>query len=151
MGDEVSTCRINLLQQSTYNESLAEIYQADVNSNSGAGVGTFMLDDLNSSLEISADAARISQLPTINIQSEAQEVVWTLQLYHAIFTFRPRGSSVQFGFDLDATRFVVNLLEHVDAHSGVVNEPFQAVGHVQQPDLRVKAILESVIGFDGIL
>jgi hypothetical protein len=101
MGDRITTCRVTLLQQSTYNDSMAEVYQADMNSPSGAGIGTFMLDDLNSGLEISADAARVVQPPTINIQAEAQEVVWTLQLYQAVLAFRSRGSSIQFGFDLD--------------------------------------------------
>lgn len=100
MGDEVSTVRITLLQQSTYNEQLAEIYATDVNSNAGAGVGLFMLEDLNTDLEISGNA-RIIQAPTFNIQAEAQEVVWTLHLFHSLPLFRPRGSSVSFGFGVD--------------------------------------------------
>jgi hypothetical protein len=100
MGDEVATVRLTLLQQSTYNESLMEVYVADTNSNAGAGVGTLLLDDLNSGFEISG-TARITQAPTFNIQAEAQEVVWTMQLIHPIVAYRPRGSSVTFGFGVD--------------------------------------------------
>jgi len=99
-GDEVATVRITLLQQSTYNESLMEVYIADTLSSAGAGIATFMVDDLNSGFEVSGDA-RIVQAPTFNIQDESQEVVWTLQLFHPRAAYRPRGSSLTFGFDLD--------------------------------------------------
>jgi len=77
-----------------------EIYVADTFSNAGAGIGTFLLDDVNSGFEVSGDA-RIIQAPTFNIQAEAQEVVWTLQLIHPIVAYRPRGSSTTFGFGLE--------------------------------------------------
>lgn len=100
MGDEVAPVRIILLMQSTYNASLAEVYVADVNSDAGAGIGSFMVDDLNTGLEISGDA-RIIQAPTFNIKPEAEDVTWTLQLFHPVLAYRPRGSSITFGFGLD--------------------------------------------------
>lgn len=100
MGDAVTPVRITLLQQSTYNADLAEVYVADENSVSGAGIGSFLVDDLNSGLEISGNA-RIVQPPTFNVQAEAQEVVWNLHLFQAKLAYRFRGSSAQFGFDID--------------------------------------------------
>lgn len=100
LGNEVATVRVTLLQQSSYNEDLMQVYVADTLSDSGAGVGSFILDDTNSGFEVSGDA-RIIQAPTFNIQAESQEVVWTLQLFHPVVAYRPRGSSVSFGFGLD--------------------------------------------------
>lgn len=100
LGNQVSTVRITQLKESPHNESLMEIYVADSLDPSGAGIGSFILEDANSGLEFSGDA-RIIQAPTYNIQAESQEVVWTLHLFHAIPAYRPRGSSISFGFGLD--------------------------------------------------
>ncbi len=102
MGDQVAPVRLTLIQQSSYNESLMSVYVADTNSNAGAGIGSFLLDDVNSGFEVSGDA-RIIQAPTFNIQAEAQEVTWTFQLFHPVVAYRPRGSSISFGFGLDIT------------------------------------------------
>lgn len=100
LGNEVATVRITLLQQASYNEDLMEVYVADTLATTGAGIGSFILDNTTTGLEISGDA-RIIQAPTYNIQAESQEVVWTLQLYHPVVAYRPRGSSVTFGFGID--------------------------------------------------
>lgn len=102
LGNEVATVRIMQMQQASYNEQLAEVFVADANSDSGAGIGSFILDNTNTGLEVTGDA-RIIQPPTFNIQAEAQSLTWTLHLFHPKLAYRLRGSSNQFGFGLSIT------------------------------------------------
>ena len=104
-ANSITPVRITLLKESDYNRQLFEVYVADKLSESGAGIGSFILEDSNSGWEVSGDA-RIIQPPTYNIQAESQEGTWTLQLYHAIPAVRPRGSSISFGFGLDISASV---------------------------------------------
>ena len=93
MGNAVSTLRLTLLQQALANESLFSLHEADKLSDSGAGVGDLILEDLNSGLEVNG-RARITQAPTFNIQAESQEMTWTLHVFQAEVTYRPREATV---------------------------------------------------------
>jgi hypothetical protein len=89
LGNNVATCKITLLQQAAVNSALFALHRIDTLTPTGAGVGDFILEDLNSGLEVSG-RARIIQAPSFNIQAEAQEIVWTLHVFDAEVTYRPR-------------------------------------------------------------
>lgn len=89
LGNAVTTLRLTLLQQAAVNEDLFAIHDADQLSETGAGIGDLILEDLNSGLEING-SARIMQAPSFNIQAEAQEMTWLLHIFHAEVTYRPR-------------------------------------------------------------
>jgi hypothetical protein len=90
MGNNVATVRINLLKEASVNEDLFALHREDWNSESGSGIGDFILEDLNTGIEYSGEA-RIIQAPTLNVQAESQSWQWTLQLFQPSVDYNPRG------------------------------------------------------------
>lgn len=89
LGAEVAEGKLTLLDPSPSNADLFALYQADKLSPVGAGLGDFLLEDINSAMEITGKC-RIVQPPEISKRDEAQNFTWTIQVYEATVVYRER-------------------------------------------------------------
>lgn len=84
---------LTLLDPSSVNEDLFALFNADTDSETGAGVGDFLMEDLNSTMEITGQV-RLTKPPSINKTAEAQSFEWTLHVFHPRVAFRARAVAV---------------------------------------------------------
>ena len=92
-GDEVAEVKLTLLDPSPSNQDLFTLYQLDKDSPVGAGIGDFILEDLNSTMEITGQC-RIVQPPAVDKRDEAQNFEWTIQVYQPRIVYREREVTV---------------------------------------------------------
>lgn len=78
-NDRRATIEIILMQTSPTNDLLSAIHQADLNTPGGAGVGAFLVVDLNGTSLYSAGNCWIKRAPDPAFGREAQERTWTLE------------------------------------------------------------------------
>lgn len=69
---------IRLMSTSPSNDILSAIYNADLIANGGAGVGAFLVTDLNGTSEFLAGNAWIVKGADVSYDREANERVWML-------------------------------------------------------------------------
>ena len=93
LGAGVAEGKLTLLDPSSVNEDLFELYQADRDSDSGSGVGDFQMEDLNSHMEITGQC-RLTQPPAISKTAEVQSFVWALHVYLPRVVYRERAVAV---------------------------------------------------------
>ena len=79
-NDNRETVTISLLSTSPVNAALSAIFTADLYAPGGAGVGAFMIVDLNGTTLITAGNAWIKRPPDLSWSNEPRERVWTLEL-----------------------------------------------------------------------
>lgn len=79
-NDRRATVEIRLLQTSLTNDLLSAIHKADLEANGGAGIGAFLVADLNGTSLYAAGNAWIKRSPDVTYGREAQERVWTLEV-----------------------------------------------------------------------
>jgi hypothetical protein len=87
--DAVAEGTLTLLDPSPSNQSLFALYQADKLSITGAGVGDFILEDLNSNLEITGKC-RLTKRPDVSKAAESGSFEWGFQIYQPTVNYRPR-------------------------------------------------------------
>jgi hypothetical protein len=93
MGNNIAEGTLTLLDPSPANEDLFALYYSDIDSETGVGVGDFLLEDLNSNLEITG-TCRLTKVPDIQKTNEAQSFEWSFHLYIPRVNYRERAVSV---------------------------------------------------------
>jgi hypothetical protein len=89
MGNNVATGTLTLLDPSIVNEDLFALFYTDVDSESGAGVGDFILEDTNSDMEITGQC-RLTKMPNVQKTAEAQSFEWSFEVFYPRVTYRAR-------------------------------------------------------------
>jgi len=89
MGDNIAPFRLTLLDPSIENESLIALFSSDLDADNGAGVGAFLLEDLNSGFELRGDC-RIEKLPDFTKAAEVSDWVYEGAIFQPRAQFRPR-------------------------------------------------------------
>ena len=79
-NDRRHTVEIILMSTSPTNDLFSAIYLADLNTAGGAGVGAFLVTDLNGTSLFTGGNAWIMKLPDVTYGREANERTWTLQV-----------------------------------------------------------------------
>lgn len=79
-NDQRATVEIILMNTSPTNDLLSAVWQADLNTPGGAGVGSLLVTDLNGTTLLTAGNAWISKAPDITYGREANERTWTLRV-----------------------------------------------------------------------
>jgi hypothetical protein len=79
-NDNRATVTISLLSVSPVNAALSAIFTADLFAPGGAGVGAFMIADLNGTSLYTAGNAWISKPPDPTWSNEPRERVWTIRV-----------------------------------------------------------------------
>jgi hypothetical protein len=74
---------IKLLQTSSSNDDLNEIHQTDLDSPNGAGVGTFLMQDLQGTSICHGDEAWIVQHPDESQDRTAKSREWQIEIARA--------------------------------------------------------------------
>lgn len=77
-NDNRAIVTISLLSTSPVNAALSSIFLADLNAPGGAGVGAFMIVDLNGTSIYTAGNAWIQRPPDPSWSNEPRERVWTI-------------------------------------------------------------------------
>lgn len=78
-NDYRATIEIRLQQTSPVNAALSAIYQADREAPGGAGVGGFLVSDLNGTSVYASGNCWIQRSPDPTYSNEPRERVWTLR------------------------------------------------------------------------
>ena len=89
MGNNVAECTLTLLDPSPANEDLFALYYSDIDSETGAGVGDFLLEDLNSNMEITGQC-RLTKPPDVQKTNEAQSYEWSFHVFVPRVNYRER-------------------------------------------------------------
>ena len=79
-NDRRATIEIILMQTSPTNDLFSAIHVADLNSPGGAGVGAFLVVDLNGTSLYAAGNAWIKRSPDPTFGRESGERTWTLEV-----------------------------------------------------------------------
>lgn len=74
------TATINLLQTSTANELLSALLMADLNAPNGAGVGAFIVKDVQGSTLFVGAEAWIKRPPDITLERNASTRTWIIRI-----------------------------------------------------------------------
>jgi hypothetical protein len=74
---------IKLLQTSSSNGDLSTIHGTDLDAPNGAGVGTFMVQDLQGPTLVQGDQAWITQFPDNSMDRTAKSREWVIEIAHA--------------------------------------------------------------------
>lgn len=79
-NDLRATVTIRLMQTSPSNDVLSALLQVDLNADGGAGVGAFMVTDVQGTTLLIGENAWIMKFPDQNFGREAQERSWTIKV-----------------------------------------------------------------------
>lgn len=71
---------IKLLQTSSSNQDLSTIHTTDLDSPNGAGVATFMMQDLQGGTLVHGDQAWVTQYPDNSMDRTAKSREWVLEV-----------------------------------------------------------------------
>lgn len=78
-NDRRATIEITLMSTSKTNDLLAAVHKADLEAPGGAGVGAFLVVDLNGTSLYASGNCWITRAPDVTYGREANERTWTLQ------------------------------------------------------------------------
>jgi len=79
-NDRRATVEIILMSTSPTNDLLSAVHLADINTPGGAGVGAFLVTDLNGTSLFTAGNAWVQKAPDVTYGREANERTWTLRV-----------------------------------------------------------------------
>lgn len=79
-NDNRATIEIRLMQTSPTNAALSAVWLADKNAPGGAGIGGFLVADLNGTSLHTAGNAWIRRSPDVSYANEPGERVWTIEV-----------------------------------------------------------------------
>lgn len=79
-NDRRATVEIILMSTSPTNDILSAVHVADINAPGGAGVGGFLVTDLNGSSLYASGNAWVKRSPDVTYGREANERTWTLEV-----------------------------------------------------------------------
>lgn len=82
-NDRRAKVTVKLLQTSDSNDDLSEVHQTDLDAPNGAGVGTFLMQDLQGTTLVHADQAWITQFPDGSNDRTAKSREWVIELARA--------------------------------------------------------------------
>lgn len=74
------TAKVKLLMTSLGNNVMSQLRNLDVNSTNGAGVGSFLLQDLSGGMVLRAEHCWIQKRPNVERGREIVEYEWTVRL-----------------------------------------------------------------------
>jgi len=80
MHDRTAEVRLTLMQSSSVNDRLSEIYAADRDAVNGQGVGSFFVQDRSGTTILQASKAYIADDPDLTLDAEATTREWTFEL-----------------------------------------------------------------------
>ena len=92
LGNNVADGTLTLLDPSNSNADLFALYFADRHSPTGVGVGNFLLEDLQTNMELTG-RCRLTKPPRIQKTAETQSFEWAFQVYIPLVTYRQRAST----------------------------------------------------------
>jgi hypothetical protein len=79
-NDRRATVTIKLLQSSASNALLSAVHKSDLNTPNGAGVGTFLMQDLQGGTIVKSDQAWIVKYPDGSMDRSAKSREWQIRL-----------------------------------------------------------------------
>lgn len=79
-NDLRATATIRFMQTSPSNDLLSALLQSDLNSDGGAGIGAFMVTDVQGTTLLLGENAWVVKWPDQNFGREAQERAWTIKV-----------------------------------------------------------------------
>lgn len=79
-NDNGAIAKVKLMQTSLGNNTLSQLRNLDVNSTNGAGVGSFLLQDLSGGMVLRAEHCWIQKRPNVERGREVSELEWTIEL-----------------------------------------------------------------------
>src|SRR5512139_1902519 len=81
-GNRTATFELTLLSTASSNADLMSLVNDDLESTNGAGVGDFLLEDLNDGFTVRG-RCRIDGFPEVSRTAEPQDVVWKGRIFDA--------------------------------------------------------------------
>jgi len=88
-GARTAQFELTLLDPALSNEDLVSLMNSDLESTNGAGIGDFLLEDLNSGLEIRGDC-RLDGFPEVSKDAEAKDWTWKGRIFDFHMEYRER-------------------------------------------------------------
>lgn len=82
-NDRRATATIKLLQTSSSNALLSAILNIDLNTSGGAGVGTFLMQDLQGTTLVQCDSSWIVKYPDDSMDRTAKSREWQIEMANA--------------------------------------------------------------------
>lgn len=78
-GDTRYRVTVSLMQCSLGNQTLANVFNADINTPGGAGIGVFRIDNLRNGDVYHSSFARIVSIPSITLSTEVGTQEWIIE------------------------------------------------------------------------
>lgn len=85
--DNRATVTLFLMQSSEANQVLSQLHNSDKNAEGGAGVGRFLVEDLNGGNRHESAQCWIQNDPAISYDREATSREWTIRVSNLVNTF----------------------------------------------------------------
>ena len=79
-NDRRATATVKLMQTSDSNDYLTTVHQEDLDAPNGAGVGTFLMQDLGGTTLVHDDAAWVKKFPDSSNDRTPKPVEWMIRL-----------------------------------------------------------------------
>lgn len=80
MHDKSATCTFTTMQHAEINAVLSTLYNSDINSENGAGIGPFLLKDRNGLTVHAGKNCWIAKLPDVQLDKDVTARAWQVDI-----------------------------------------------------------------------